>query len=153
MTELECTLMHQVKGHQRTSFPQKAEENLTASTYWMGFPGSATDKEPTCHRRRRKRRGFDPWVEKIPWGRAWQPTLIFLPEESHGQRSLASYITWGYKELNTAEGLILFTQYNTSVSPDLAFEILTSENIHGQRGYGLTILILLHWYLTIYLNS
>ena len=28
-----------------------------------------------------KRRGFDPWVGKIPWRRAWQPTLVFLPGE------------------------------------------------------------------------
>ena len=32
--------------------------------------------------------GFDPWVGKIPSRRAWQPTPVFLPEESHGQRSL-----------------------------------------------------------------
>ena len=32
-----------------------------------------------------KRRGFHPWVRKIPWGRAWQPTPVFLPGESHGQ--------------------------------------------------------------------
>ena len=30
----------------------------------------------------------DPWVGKIPWRRAWQPTLVFLPGESHGERSL-----------------------------------------------------------------
>ena len=36
------------------------------------------------------RLGFDPWVRKIPWRRAWQPTLVFLPGASHGQRSLAS---------------------------------------------------------------
>jgi len=36
------------------------------------------------------KRGFDPWVRKIPWRRAWQPTPVFLPGESHGQRSLAS---------------------------------------------------------------
>ena len=36
--------------------------------------------------------GFNPWVEKIPWRRAWQPTPVFLPEESHGLRSLAGYI-------------------------------------------------------------
>ena len=30
-----------------------------------------------------------PWVGKVPWRRAWQPTPIFLPGESHGQRSLA----------------------------------------------------------------
>ena len=42
--------------------------------------------------RRCKRHRFDPWVEKIPWRRAWQPTPIFLPEESHGQRNLVGYI-------------------------------------------------------------
>ena len=26
--------------------------------------------------------GFDPWVRKIPWRKAWQPTPVFLPEES-----------------------------------------------------------------------
>ena len=29
--------------------------------------------------------GFDPWVRKISWRRAWQPTLVFLPRESHGR--------------------------------------------------------------------
>ena len=38
----------------------------------------------------RDRSGFDPLVGKIPWRRAWQPTLVFLPGESHGQRSLVS---------------------------------------------------------------
>ena len=33
--------------------------------------------------------GFDPWVGKIPWRRAWQPTPAFMPERSHGWRSLA----------------------------------------------------------------
>ena len=45
-------------------------------------------KEPNCQSRRRKRCGLDPWVGKIPWKRAWQPTPIFLPGESHGQRIL-----------------------------------------------------------------
>ena len=27
-----------------------------------------------------RRPGFDPWVKKIPWRRAWQPTRVFLPE-------------------------------------------------------------------------
>ena len=35
--------------------------------------------------------GFNPWVGKILWRRAWQPTLVFLPGESHGQRSLVGY--------------------------------------------------------------
>ena len=41
---------------------------------------------------------FDPWVGKIPWTRKWQPTPVFLPEESHGQRSLAGSSPWGRKE-------------------------------------------------------
>ena len=38
-----------------------------------------------------KRGWLDPWAGKIPWRRAWQPTPVFLPGESHGQRSLAGY--------------------------------------------------------------
>ena len=34
----------------------------------------------------------------IPWSRKWQPTPVFLPEKSHGQRSLAGYSPWGRKE-------------------------------------------------------
>ena len=37
---------------------------------------------------RMKRCRFDPWVRKIPWKKAWQPTPIFLPGKSYGQRSL-----------------------------------------------------------------
>ena len=33
--------------------------------------------------------GFNLWVRKILWRRAWQPTSVFLPGESHGQRRLA----------------------------------------------------------------
>ena len=49
--------------------------------------------------------GFDPWVRKIPWRREWQPTLVFLPGEPHGQRSLVGYSTWGHKDLDTTEQL------------------------------------------------
>ena len=46
---------------------------------------------------------FDPWVRKIPWKRAWQPTLVFLLGESHGLRSLVGYSPWGHKEKDTTE--------------------------------------------------
>ena len=39
----------------------------------------------------------------MPWRRAWEPPPVFLPGESHGQRSLAGYSPWGNKELNMAE--------------------------------------------------
>ena len=41
-----------------------------------------------------------PWVRKVPWRRAWQPTPVFLLGESHGQRSLAGYSPRGGKELD-----------------------------------------------------
>ena len=51
---------------------------------YIGVPGGARGKEPSCQWRRCKRCRFNPWVGKIPWRRAWQPTPLFLPGESHG---------------------------------------------------------------------
>ena len=48
-----------------------------------GIPGGASGKEPACQCRRHRRRRFDPWVGQIPWRRAWQPTPVFLPGDSH----------------------------------------------------------------------
>ena len=42
---------------------------------------------------------FNPWVRKISWRREWLPTPVLLPEEFHGQRSLAGYSPWGHKEI------------------------------------------------------
>ena len=64
-----------------------------------GFPGGVSDKEPTCQCKLCKRHGFDPWAGKIPWRRAWQPTLVFLPGESRGQRSLVGYSPWGSQKV------------------------------------------------------
>ena len=48
---------------------------------------------------------FIPWVGKIPWTRKWQLAPVFLPGNSHGQRSVADYSPWGCKELDTVEQL------------------------------------------------
>ena len=53
--------------------------------------GVTSGEEPACHCRRRKRCRFDPWVGKIPWRRAWQPTPVFFCRESHWQRSLVCH--------------------------------------------------------------
>ena len=58
---------------------------------YLSYPGGAIGKEPACQCRRWKRCEFDPRVGKIPWRRAWLPTLVFLPGESHGQRSLVGH--------------------------------------------------------------
>ena len=39
-----------------------------------------------------------PWLGKIPWRREWLPTPVFVPEKSHGQRSLVGYSPWGCKQ-------------------------------------------------------
>ena len=61
------------------------------SVYWKDFPGGTSGKEPACQYKRHKRGGFDPWVGKIPWRRAGQPTPIFLPRVPHVQRNPAGY--------------------------------------------------------------
>ena len=57
------------------------------SCYW-GFPGRSDSKESACNA---GDTGTIPWVGKIPWRKAWQLTPVFLPTESHGQRSLVGY--------------------------------------------------------------
>ena len=67
---------------------------LTLAIWWtvaQGLPG-ANGKEPACQCRRCKIHGFDPWIGKMAWRRAWQCTSVFLPGESHGQRSLAATV-------------------------------------------------------------
>ena len=51
---------------------------------------------------------------RFPWRRKWQPTPVFLPGESHGQRSLVGYSPQGRKESDTTEGLhkIVIQQIN-----------------------------------------
>ena len=53
----------------------------------LGFPNGTNGKESACQWRRHKIHGFYLWVGKIPWRRAWQPTPVFLPGASHGQRT------------------------------------------------------------------
>ena len=57
-----------------------------------GLPRRLGGKEPTCQCERPE---FNSRVEKIPWRRKWQPSPVFLPEKSHGQRSLVGYNPWG----------------------------------------------------------
>ena len=71
--------------------------------YWSGlpfpFPGDLPDL------------GIEPRSPALqadslpaePPGKNWQPTPVFLPGESHGQRSLVGYSPWGHKELDTTE--------------------------------------------------
>ena len=66
----------------------------------LDFPGGSDSKESACNVGRPE---FDPWVGKIPWRRKWQPTLVFLPGKSHGQRNLVGYSPQGRKELDMTD--------------------------------------------------
>ena len=61
------------------------------------FPRWLSGKESACQCRRWR---FDFWVGKVLWRRKWQPTLVYLPVKSHGQRSLAGFSPWGREELD-----------------------------------------------------
>jgi len=54
-----------------------------------------------------RRSMFNPWVRKFPWRGEWQLTLVFLPGESYGQRSLVGYSPWGRKESDMTEQVTL----------------------------------------------
>ena len=60
----------------------------------MGFPHISVGTESALQC---ERPGFDPWMGKIPWRRAGQPTPVFVPGEYHGYRILAVYSLWGHK--------------------------------------------------------
>ena len=66
-------------------------------------------KQFTWQCRRHRKQSFNPWVGKIPWRRKWQPAPVFLPGESHGQRSLAGYSPGVVESLDMTE----HTRWNT----------------------------------------
>ena len=71
------------------------------------YPGASqvvlVVKNPPANAGDLKRCGSNPWIRKISWRRAWQPTQVFLPGESLGQRNLAGYRPQGDKRLDTTE--------------------------------------------------
>ena len=76
----------------------------------LGFPSCAVVKNMPANA---GDAGSIPGSGKMPWKRKWQLTPVFLPEESHGQRSLAGYRTWGCKESDTTDRLSLCTHTHT----------------------------------------
>ena len=95
------------QGHQLVPTPcftLGAQRSLTSDDlfafllirYWVSCKGASLVAQTVkkTHLRCRKCE-FDPWVVKIPWRREWQLTPVFLPGESHGQRSLVGSQSMG----------------------------------------------------------
>ena len=69
----------------------------------LSFPCGSAGKESTCNAGDIRDVGWIPWVEKSPWRRERLHTPVFLPGESHGQRSLVGYSPQGHKESDTTK--------------------------------------------------
>ena len=83
----------------------QTHQHLTFSSLNNGLPRWFSGLKICLKCRRCRRHRFTPWVWKIPWRRKWQPTPVFLPGKSHGQRSLAGHSAWGPKESDMTEQL------------------------------------------------
>ena len=97
---------------------------LTCIYYWCDSQVAQLGKESTCLCRRNRRYEFSPWVGKIPWRGKWQPTPVFLPGKSRGQRSLVGYSSWGCKESDTTEQL----NWTEDITPTLRGGKNTQKN-------------------------
>ena len=83
-----------------SSGPSMVPDSLVKWKGCRGLPWWLSGKEPGCQCRRL---GFDPWVGRFRWWRKWQPTPVFLPGKSHGQRSPAGYSPRSHKESDTTK--------------------------------------------------
>ena len=75
------------------------------AVYTTGFPGGTNGKEPACHCRRQKRRGFDPWCQEDPLEKEMATHSSILAQRIPQKRSLASYRPSGHKESDITERL------------------------------------------------
>ena len=109
-TRASHTHTHGLHTHTHTGFSHTHRHTHTAASQVTRMhvhthtppSGGTRGKAPACECRREQMQAGS-LGRKVPWRRAWQPTLEFLTGESHGQRSLVGYSPWGHKELDTTE--------------------------------------------------
>ena len=92
------------------SLPKSRPVEVEVGGTWSGssgddgngqrLPDGSDGKRPACNA---GAVGSIPGLERFPWRREWLPTLVFLPGDFHGQRSLAGYSPWGHKESDMTE--------------------------------------------------
>ena len=89
------SLSHAVRGRPRWVTVKSSDKPRSTGG------SAASGKRAACHCGRRKRRGLNSWVGKIPWRTAQQPASVFLPGESYAQRSLVGYVAHGVAKHQT----------------------------------------------------
>ena len=116
--------------------------------YIQLLPRWHSGKESACQCRRRRWHSFDPWVGKIPRRKKWHPTLVFLPGQSHVQRSLVGYSPWGCKESDTTECLShththiqLLEKKKREVSPYYFYVLISPKNILLRKARNRTVCV------------
>ena len=82
-----------------------------------GFPGGSVVKNPPAEEGAAGHVSSISGLGRFPWRRAWKPAPVFLPGESHGQRSLVGYSPWGRKESDTTEHALTSTAIRTREGP------------------------------------
>ena len=82
-SSLKNKMSHNTRKPQATPIPNHAPKSFFAVNPWASQVAQCKDTTCQC-----RRFGFDPWVGMVPWRRKWQPAPVFLPGESHGQKSL-----------------------------------------------------------------
>ena len=84
-------------------FPQQIHLKTRYKLQTQAFPLVLVLKKPPAKERDARDEGLIPGLGRTPLRRQWQPTPVSLPENFHGQRSLAGYSPWGHKESDTTE--------------------------------------------------
>ena len=105
LPELAQTHVHQVSDAIQPSHPLSSFLLLPSIFPSIRVFSNKSVLESGGQRLQCRRLGFNSFIRKIPRRRKWQPTPVFLPGKSHGQRSLAGYSPSGHKELDLTKRL------------------------------------------------
>ena len=102
-----CCFIHNSKNGLNTNICHQENKQMQSHISYSGIhslikwrkkewrlPWWHSGRETACQY---SRLGFNSWIRKIPWRRKWQPSPVFLPGKSHGQRSLVGYSPWSHK--------------------------------------------------------
>ena len=110
---------------------------------FLAFPGGSVGKESGCNAGdlpECRRPGFEPSVGRIPLEKDMQPTPVFLPGRSHGQRSLVRYSPWGCKSRTQTEHLNFHIPYLYIFHPSPYSSLFYLTMCTGEHGFSLDFL-------------